>query len=1478
MVSEQRAPLSLATKLVATSTAVVLAVVGTFIVLKTVPPQPGDPAATSEPGAESDGSTAIPVPSATAKPTPTPSPGPTASTPPSDSGGGSDETDGNAAAPPGPDSPDPDSPVLPPGSTRSIYDEAGNLRMPMPQLARETTVVRNADGTATVTAGFGFDVANRESRPGVRQDRAIIHFMVHTQLSAGGGPLRTTTPLFSRVLIESALNESHVERDYAVKLPADVVAFLDTKGFASTDPMIRRAALVYIDIDVQHMRDFKSVDGEWDWQQGGAWTAADFPVQASTTRSSTITITNKTGDGIYRTHVREFPNYESIETDGAYAWGLIEAELPASGRVVAVASELIDETTRFAAPISLSGQAVQCIAQGNGSNPQGFALLNGWDIEDSLAPGTIPAGASVTQTVVADDSVGMPTEAILEQTGTAAVQVTASVLNYTTPGVKSGLQYAYMAALGLSTVTDEASMALGVPIKAIVELGMAIYDAATESCADFANIVNITAVEPSGAQSSVSWADEKAGLFSIYQSAVYDGVRVEGAVQLAKSTGLVTGVVDGTPYAANPYLSQFAQDACGSASDCANNEIEIQWSANSPCPQNNQADCLPQATDIASPEITVPGTSLCGVENELCPTVAAPISSGSDVPTQTDVAGTEGNPYAVLTEEHPAGPVTAMTVDDTGAVYLGYVDGNVQVTGPTQSPRDLAGFAGGVTTMATIDGLVYIGDGAGQVWVTDPATASRVPMIGYSGGEYPTHIAGTGGGTAYVTTNRNNLYFVPAYDPEHPIVGTGNLVVAANVWGEFDSNMAGESITSTASDGTVLFLGFESGHVMKCALTACEGTLELWVNPFSLPNVGTDGQNAGFAALALQIVGDQLYLGGSDASLWQIGVSTGSVKTIQTVGSRDAQIAGLALADGALYVGGCLGIENPINGDMLGVYTLTSIGTPSLWATPTGLNEAYTDSCIDPSSTTSNYKGFDPSTYQMVVSKPDPGLPAIVYVSFSIKSGNFLYALQNTALPTVDVCSAVCPPETQLSYYDTDATTTPTTPAAADLLALGAPDIRNSCGTTSGYGTTATGPLLTGGSTGVLVEDGFQLVAAGSPTADCTSQFAWKIGDVGTFPYAYWSGLAYPDSVSAAGGAPELTVSAGWDTGSVSEVVTDPDGEAWLAALRTFAPKYLPMTPGTLTDAYPFPLYDSISATPELVLSPPPVTPVAEAGTPLIVPLDGRGLLVITVVVPAGSDPIVIDIGDETLTPAGSNPPTPPLIAVCAPFDLSLAGPEALVYPLDDVIDIAADITGNGFNGLIAKPGAQNAAPGPAIGCPQSGALTFDFGSTGVDAGPQTDTLVDGESFTAMAWFKLPIAAVSGNPRLIASDHTDESGVGFQLALEGGDVTKGFFDVGTAAGIGTATWTSPTSLADGQWHQVVGAYDGTTVTAYLDGVAVGSGAITGTVLPGGWNVSLGHDPAYGSDYFAGQLADVMISASALSPEAIAAIYAQMTGP
>lgn len=144
--------------------------------------------------------------------------------------------------------------------------------------------------------------------------------------------------------------------------------------------------------------------------------------------------------------------------------------------------------------------------------------------------------------------------------------------------------------------------------------------------------------------------------------------------------------------------------------------------------------------------------------------------------------------------------------------------------------------------------------------------------------------------------------------------------------------------------------------------------------------------------------------------------------------------------------------------------------------------------------------------------------------------------------------------------------------------------------------------------------------------------------------------------------------------------------------------------------------------------------------------------------------------------------------------------------------------------------------------------------------------------------------APGGHPRLVSTGHTTSddlayNNTGFQLALDGSSsgATSGFFDVGASGGPWTVSWSLAEPLAPGEWHQYAGVYDGLHITAYIDGVAVGTAEANGAdIRAGSTNIGIGYNPGDERDHFTGQLADVVISSDPLSAADISSIYEQVS--
>jgi hypothetical protein len=1282
--------------------------------------------------------------------------------------------------------------------TNSIVDADGNLAMPMPRLAGAFELTPQDDGSTLVQFGVDLGVYNTTSdavSPAAKPDAAVVHVNVSETMTPAG-PLRLA-PLWSDLQLDQNLDETQLTRSYSFRLPPATTQFLNSVGLDSADPTQHQQALQHIDVAVQHIRDFKVVDGDWDWQQGRAWTAADQPVQESITNYSTVSVTNNTGAGLY--HISD-PEANPNATEDP---------------------SLIESTSDFGTNISLSGQPVQCISQGDGSDPQGFSLLNGWDIEDNLPPGILPPGATITEQVNVDDSVGNAGLGIAEDATEVALDVGLTALGVTTPGVESAVTTTAMLAMGVSELSTAATIATGVPIAAILELGTVLYEEIENSCANYANVFNLTAADPSGSSASYSWGDQTNGLWQVYDSSSSEGTPVTNNVALSQSTGIVSFIDPATdlPTTVNPWLTQVPTVACGAGcSSGTNNMIDVGWSVSNPCPQTDLSDCLPTTSELSTvPEITVPGTDLCGPSNSLCPPLAAPVPSMSETGELGDEIEDEPA-YAVMKQVTPPTPINAIAVTESGIPYAGGPDGNlyrVTNTGTFTNVGDPG--TGDILSMVAVDETVYYGTDLDDLVQYEDGDFST---IGSVSGEVTKMVQA--GGALYLGTDDDQLWFY-GFGNDGP-----NQVVAD--FSTVDGDAGGQTIASLAVNDSSLFVGFGNGVILQCALTDC---------PQSWSQVHDDGFNA--SANALTTVGDTLYVGLSTGAIAQIDLANSNVVVMmQDSGTDDNTIAGLTVVNSNVYVGGCLSTIDPSTTDLLGVAVLFGTNSDDEPGFPSGEFNPTSDTntCDNWNSTDSNYKGFDTSQYAIASSSTEstPDDPAVIYQAFTIDSGSFFYILEN--LQPYDAASGLCvggdcpapPPEPAVP---------PGPPAPVGTVsAIGAPQVESTCdltdaytdGASSNYSEAASPGLATIQPNSTITSDGFQLRAPSSADGPCTTTFAWNMNNVGSYPYSTWSGNAYLDADDTPGAQLSLDVNGA-------------DGQ-------------------------------DIAYTANGVV-PAGAANVGPGGVQLVVPLDGVDALVFTMVTPAGTAPAVIDISNDSLTQVGQAPP--PSAALVAPSEpctyprAALASNATVLYKLNDTTAVAEDASGHGNDGTITDPEALNVQPGPNTVCPGDGALQLDGTSTQVTAPYGVSDGTTGEAITVVSWMKVS-ETPAGNPRIIANDHTDDTNKGFQLIIQsdGNGVTSGFFDLATSGGTASAQWTQ--SLTVGDWYQYVGTYDGTTVTAYLNGQPVASAQTSGPIIAGDHPVSIGYDPAYEGDYFPGFLADAAVVPLALSAVQVQSLW------
>ena len=146
-----------------------------------------------------------------------------------------------------------------------------------------------------------------------------------------------------------------------------------------------------------------------------------------------------------------------------------------------------------------------------------------------------------------------------------------------------------------------------------------------------------------------------------------------------------------------------------------------------------------------------------------------------------------------------------------------------------------------------------------------------------------------------------------------------------------------------------------------------------------------------------------------------------------------------------------------------------------------------------------------------------------------------------------------------------------------------------------------------------------------------------------------------------------------------------------------------------------------------------------------------------------------------------------------------------------------------------------------------------------------------------IAWGNLELDGTARISKFIRFRTTRASGVLFDFELKGG------FDGGFAfrhgnlqlrcgfqnLGVKVIDVVPAVTATDGQWHSVGFTYDGSTLTAYFDGLASGTpAAVIGGTIPHNYTTIVGRRTLSNTMFFQGQLSDFVVYNQALSAEAV----------
>ncbi|MFH1724602.1 MAG: LamG-like jellyroll fold domain-containing protein [Elusimicrobiota bacterium] len=162
------------------------------------------------------------------------------------------------------------------------------------------------------------------------------------------------------------------------------------------------------------------------------------------------------------------------------------------------------------------------------------------------------------------------------------------------------------------------------------------------------------------------------------------------------------------------------------------------------------------------------------------------------------------------------------------------------------------------------------------------------------------------------------------------------------------------------------------------------------------------------------------------------------------------------------------------------------------------------------------------------------------------------------------------------------------------------------------------------------------------------------------------------------------------------------------------------------------------------------------------------------------------------------------------------------------------------------------------------GAMSFDGANDYVDLGTASPIRVAHPSIAV--WFKSDGGA---NDDMVSSAH-DNGRNGYRLGTKYNDASELTWLVGDANGF-DILFTEGADINDGNWHFVVGTYDGSNIRLYLDGVLYGAELSTRIVTHTS-RLFIGGRGGSPGCYFDGLLDEVAIFNRALTQEEIQAYY------
>jgi len=190
---------------------------------------------------------------------------------------------------------------------------------------------------------------------------------------------------------------------------------------------------------------------------------------------------------------------------------------------------------------------------------------------------------------------------------------------------------------------------------------------------------------------------------------------------------------------------------------------------------------------------------------------------------------------------------------------------------------------------------------------------------------------------------------------------------------------------------------------------------------------------------------------------------------------------------------------------------------------------------------------------------------------------------------------------------------------------------------------------------------------------------------------------------------------------------------------------------------------------------------------------------------------------------------------------------------------VGGSFVDSGGRGLAARAGGGASVRDGVLG----GALSL-AGSSAVQV-RASEAFTDLPALTISAWV-MPVET-SGNREIFRKEDGDRR-ILFSFQNDSRILSLGLQTEGTGYQELDAP-IDPGTLVDGQWHHVVGTYDGERMMVYLDGLAVGTQSRSGRIISGGPANAFIGSAGGGGEYFQGRIDELRIHEVALPAGEIA---------